>query len=124
MFLLSVTDVSCLQEMAVMFACMKANDFREAKCTPEIDSFTKCYTEYMVIKNILNDAWCLPNETVNIHNNNNNLCDYLFSIQQNKKLTKQREESGEMVIGTNPRSLTTKQLNKLLQKFPQYNEKL
>lgn len=39
-------------------------------------------------------------------------------------MLKQREESGQQVTGTNAKNLTTKQLNKMLQKYPQYNEKL
>ncbi|ODM99951.1 Coiled-coil-helix-coiled-coil-helix domain-containing protein 1 [Orchesella cincta] len=83
-------DVSCLQEMAVMFACMKNNDFKEVKCSQEIETFNKCHLEHTA----------------------------------SKKLAKQKEESGEIVTGTNSRNLTSKQLNQLLAKYPQFNEKL
>lgn len=45
-------DVSCLQEMAVMFACMKKNDFKEIKCTPEIDGFMTCYNQHRVMEGL------------------------------------------------------------------------
>lgn len=38
-----LSDVSCLQEMATMFACMKTNEFSENLCNKEISSFQKCY---------------------------------------------------------------------------------
>jgi len=83
-------NTACLQEMAVMFACMKKSDFREVKCTEEINIFNKCYTEYV----------------------------------DERKVLKKREQSGEMVVGKNPKNLTTSQLNKVLGKYPQFNEKM
>jgi len=83
-------DTTCLQEMAVMFACMKKADFKEAKCSEEISIFNKCYWQHM----------------------------------ETKKMQKERESSGEIVTGKNVRNLTLKQLNQILQKYPQYNEKL
>jgi len=47
-FKFAFPDVTCLQEMAVMFACMKANDFRESKCSEEIETFNKCHKEHTV----------------------------------------------------------------------------
>lgn len=49
---------------------------------------------------------------------------HLCLLQANKKMKKEREESGKIVSGTNVRNLTTKQLNSLLQKYPQHNVKL
>ncbi|CAL8077666.1 unnamed protein product [Orchesella dallaii] len=83
-------DVSCLQEMAVMFACMKNNDFKEVKCAKEIDIYNNCNKEHTA----------------------------------RKKQTKQKEVAGQIVTGTNARNLTTKQMNHLLAKYPQFNEKL
>ncbi|CAL8124666.1 unnamed protein product [Orchesella dallaii] len=83
-------DLSCLQEMAVLFACMKTNDFKEAKCSQEIETYNKCHKEHT----------------------------------ERKKLAKQREESGQIVMSHDARNLTTKQLNQLLSKHPQFNEKL
>jgi len=82
-------DVTCLQEMAVMFACMKNNDFKEVKCSPEIETFMTCYNQHTA----------------------------------DKTLQKKRELSGEVVVGRNPRNLTTTQINGLLQRFPQFNNK-
>lgn len=36
-------EVSCLQEMTQMFACLKTNEFAENLCGKEISSFQKCY---------------------------------------------------------------------------------
>ncbi|ODM94796.1 Coiled-coil-helix-coiled-coil-helix domain-containing protein 1 [Orchesella cincta] len=83
-------NVSCLHEMAIMFACMKKNEFKEVKCSEEIETFNKCHMEHIELK----------------------------------KLAKLREESGQVVTGNNARKLTTKQLNQLLAKYPQYNEEL
>lgn len=43
----SDSQVSCLQEMAVFFACMKNNDFNESLCNKEIGSFQKCYKIFL-----------------------------------------------------------------------------
>jgi hypothetical protein len=42
------TDVACLHEMSVMFACFKNNDFNEALCSKEISSFQNCYKDFKV----------------------------------------------------------------------------
>jgi hypothetical protein len=47
--------------MAVMFACMKKNEFKEVKCSTEIDGFMSCYNQHRV--------------SIPIYNNNNK---YLF----------------------------------------------
>lgn len=39
------TDVSCLYEMSVMFACFKLNDFNQTLCSKEIENFQTCYKE-------------------------------------------------------------------------------
>lgn len=38
------SDVVCLHEMSVLFACLKKNDFNQSMCSKEIGSFQKCYT--------------------------------------------------------------------------------
>lgn len=38
-----VSEVCCLQEMSVMFACFKSNEFNQQACSKEIQSFQKCY---------------------------------------------------------------------------------
>jgi len=77
-------DNSCLQEMAVMFACLKANDFNEAACSPEITGFQTCYAGY---KKKLKDA--------------------------------QQKESS---LSPGASTLTARQLNSLLKKYPQFNK--
>lgn len=39
----SQKEVACLQEMSVLFACLKTNDFVEATCAKEMGTFKKCY---------------------------------------------------------------------------------
>lgn len=36
-------QVACLQEMAVLFACLKTHDFLESNCLKEITTFKGCY---------------------------------------------------------------------------------
>jgi len=43
-----LTESACLQEMAVLFACMKTNDFNQSLCTKEIGTFQKCNQNYLV----------------------------------------------------------------------------
>lgn len=37
-------NVACIQEMSVMMACFKANEFEQAVCAPEIAKFQNCVT--------------------------------------------------------------------------------
>ncbi|XP_012252410.2 coiled-coil-helix-coiled-coil-helix domain-containing protein 1 isoform X2 [Athalia rosae] len=37
------SDVSCLQEMAVLFICLKEKDFNESMCSKEVQQFQICY---------------------------------------------------------------------------------
>lgn len=41
------SDVACLYEMSIMFACFKNNDFNQALCSKEISTFQRCYKDYM-----------------------------------------------------------------------------
>ncbi|EDO63590.1 uncharacterized protein LOC120904338 [Anopheles arabiensis] len=41
------SDVACLQEMAVMFSCLKTNDFNESLCAKEVGNFQRCYKVYL-----------------------------------------------------------------------------
>lgn len=43
----SGSDVACLQEMGVLFACLKDNEFVEKYCHKEISQFQNCYKFYM-----------------------------------------------------------------------------
>lgn len=45
----------CIQEMSVLFACLKKNDFKEIKCSSELSTFQKCYDGHMAAKKILED---------------------------------------------------------------------
>ncbi|XP_015510687.1 coiled-coil-helix-coiled-coil-helix domain-containing protein 1 [Neodiprion lecontei] len=36
-------DVSCLQEMALLFSCLAENEFKESFCPKEVESFQSCY---------------------------------------------------------------------------------
>ncbi len=47
-----ITDVACLQDMAVMLACFKKHDFNQALCSKEISSFQSCYSKFEVILSI------------------------------------------------------------------------
>ncbi|CAG5029624.1 unnamed protein product [Parnassius apollo] len=39
-------EAACMQEMAVMFACFKKNDFDQQECLKEVTAFQGCYREY------------------------------------------------------------------------------
>lgn len=41
------SDVACVQEMTVLFACLKNNDFNEAPCAKEISNFDGCYKTFL-----------------------------------------------------------------------------
>ncbi|KAH8291166.1 hypothetical protein KR054_009389 [Drosophila jambulina] len=43
----SGNDVACLQEMGVLFACLKDNEFVEKYCHKEISQFQNCFKCYM-----------------------------------------------------------------------------
>lgn len=77
-----VSDVCCIHEMSVLFACLASNEYEQSPCTKEIQSFQKCYKDYT-------------------------------SDKANKF---QREMKGLLTPGE--KSLTAKQLNVLLKKFP------
>ncbi|XP_069680864.1 small ribosomal subunit protein mS37 [Periplaneta americana] len=49
------SDVACLYEMSLMFACFKNNDFNQALCSKEISNFQGCYKDYMDKKRIKKD---------------------------------------------------------------------
>ncbi|CAG0902974.1 unnamed protein product, partial [Darwinula stevensoni] len=38
-------DAVCIQEMTVMMACLKKNEFKESGCAPEISAFKKCLVD-------------------------------------------------------------------------------
>ncbi|CAB3383304.1 Hypothetical predicted protein [Cloeon dipterum] len=37
---------SCLQEMAVLFTCLKSNEFNQTVCSKEISAFQKCFSDH------------------------------------------------------------------------------
>lgn len=37
------SEVCCLYEMSVLFACLKTNEFSQSLCSKEIEGFQKCY---------------------------------------------------------------------------------
>lgn len=41
----NLSEVCCLYEMSLLFACFKRNEFNQALCSKEIESFQKCYRE-------------------------------------------------------------------------------
>lgn len=41
-------DVPCVQEMFVLFACMKKADFDDKSCSEEIKKLKKCYDIHLV----------------------------------------------------------------------------
>ncbi|XP_037926659.1 coiled-coil-helix-coiled-coil-helix domain-containing protein 1 [Hermetia illucens] len=43
----SQTEVACLQEMTILFTCLKENDFQESLCSKEVQTFNKCYKTFM-----------------------------------------------------------------------------
>lgn len=40
-------EAACMQEMTVLFACFKKNEFDQSQCAKEISSFQGCYKAYM-----------------------------------------------------------------------------
>ncbi|XP_013102407.2 small ribosomal subunit protein mS37 [Stomoxys calcitrans] len=65
----SGSDVACLQEMTVLFACLKDNDFAEKMCNKEISQFKKCYKVYMdrktAAKETINKGIITPGKELN-----------------------------------------------------------
>ncbi|CAG9836257.1 unnamed protein product [Diabrotica balteata] len=46
------SDICCIYEMSVMFACFKENEFNQSVCSKEIESFQKCYKNHLDTKKI------------------------------------------------------------------------
>lgn len=65
----SGSDVACLQEMTVLFACLKDNEFVEKFCSKEISQFKKCYKVYMdrkaTAKETINQGIVTPGNNLN-----------------------------------------------------------
>lgn len=76
------SDVACLHELSVLFACLKENEFNQALCSKEIGSVQTCYKNFLDHKRI------------------------------------KREEEQKGIIATGQKNLSTKQVNKLLKKYP------
>lgn len=39
-------DLACIQEMTILFACLKKNNFNQQVCSNEINVFQKCYKDF------------------------------------------------------------------------------
>ncbi|CAH1099627.1 unnamed protein product [Psylliodes chrysocephalus] len=39
------SDVCCIHEMSVMFACFKENEFNQDLCSKEVEKFQMCYKD-------------------------------------------------------------------------------
>ncbi|XP_018786800.1 PREDICTED: coiled-coil-helix-coiled-coil-helix domain-containing protein 1 [Bactrocera latifrons] len=65
----SSSDVACLQEMGVLFACLKDNEFVEKYCNKEIHQFQKCYKFYadskFEAKKTVNQGIITPGKNLN-----------------------------------------------------------
>lgn len=44
------TGSVCVQEMSVLFSCLKKNDFNNMKCNKELETFEKCYSQQMALR--------------------------------------------------------------------------
>jgi len=55
------TDVVCIREMLLLFACMKNTDFNEKECPDELASFQRCYEKFRVCLIILLFSFVLIN---------------------------------------------------------------
>lgn len=44
------SDVACIQEMTILFSCLKNNDFNQTACAKEISTFKGCYKGFMDTK--------------------------------------------------------------------------
>ncbi|CAH1365156.1 hypothetical protein MTP99_001448 [Tenebrio molitor] len=76
------SDVCCIYEMSVLFACFKTHDFNQAPCSKEIAAFQKCYLGHL----------------------------------EKTRVQKEREAKGVLTPGE--KKLSHRQINKLLDKFP------
>ncbi|ENN78286.1 uncharacterized protein LOC109536477 [Dendroctonus ponderosae] len=41
-----MSNLSCLYEMSILFACLSNSEFQQQPCGKEITSFQKCYSTY------------------------------------------------------------------------------
>uniref|UniRef100_A0A336KUB8 CSON014048 protein n=1 Tax=Culicoides sonorensis TaxID=179676 RepID=A0A336KUB8_CULSO len=41
------SEVGCVQEMTILFACLKTNEFNEGACAKEISNFNNCYKMHL-----------------------------------------------------------------------------
>ncbi|XP_075213393.1 uncharacterized protein LOC142319704 [Lycorma delicatula] len=40
-------DIACVQEMFVLFGCLKKNEFASGACAEEVNKFKKCYYTHL-----------------------------------------------------------------------------
>lgn len=43
----NLTQVCCLHEMSVLFACFKTHDFNQSPCAKEMETLQKCYMAHL-----------------------------------------------------------------------------
>ncbi|KAL3286986.1 hypothetical protein HHI36_001472 [Cryptolaemus montrouzieri] len=47
---MNTTEVFCIHEMSVLFACLKTNEFSQKLCSNEIENFQKCYSSSLTMR--------------------------------------------------------------------------
>ena len=53
LFDLNFVGLVCLQEMSLMLACLKKQEFDQSSCATEIESFSLCCDQQMVCKGFI-----------------------------------------------------------------------
>ncbi|XP_053675662.1 uncharacterized protein LOC128725913 [Anopheles nili] len=80
------SDVACLQEMAVLFSCLKTNDFNESLCSKEVSGFQRCYKVYLdnktAKKETSSKGMLIPGKDLNYKQLNKVLKKYPTSAQR------------------------------------------
>lgn len=92
----TVSDVACLQEMTVLFSCLKNSEFNQTVCAKEISNFQGCYTDYVV--RILFFA-------------------IVFSFNARNFQNSKQADLKNSTASIGSKNLTPKQVNALLKKF-------
>lgn len=41
------SNVACIQELSVLFACLKTNDFDQSRCAKEVSTLNGCYKTHL-----------------------------------------------------------------------------
>lgn len=45
--------MACLEEMSLLFACLKKNDFDQGKCSTEVAKLQGCFKDFRVSKDLM-----------------------------------------------------------------------